>query len=658
MHLHAQTCNALLLIAVTHTRLRTHDTSACAYPTIPQTTAKRQHQFFAYSSRVKVEMKHQADYLRRVMSPNVSPTTLAQLVSLVVTVLMIFNLQTISLPIVVHTAANTSTPEPVPTSATPWSQDGGNAQRTGYTPEEPAKPWDFVWSWNGADANMRDTCGGSPEKGHCYNAPREARTIVGDNKVFAPAGKSGLYAIHLTNGKQAWRTNGVFNATPAYADGFVYIGRNDGAVLKIKSGDGTIAGQYNAGSAVNLATLVNSGFVYAISDNGTLHKIATNNMTAVWTYDAGSRAAISMAFSAKQKLVIYATEDLFVHAVNESDGSRRWRVKPSMHTPGFDYKFSWGWPVIADVNGIVLLRMRMDRQAVYGARHPETLRELREWYDCAQHPTTCKREWENLFALNLNDGQRAFYTLVGYGSVEYWDAAEENFSTDQGGLPVVKTLADGKQVAYVQWRTGTRQNKVTPGSNDGRGDSELGEMLLDGSTVSGYRAGDIRWVSLGNQRPNSEWYERTFAWISDEQSPLSMAGNTLFYSHWGAMESFRITNRNANLGSAYNTPIKTEVNAPVVRDAACPSQVNNTAERFCATDVFLNANVPGSYLGRNWVGAGGGWYTYLDILSAPGSPFKSSYSGGPLPRYTYVSNGYVVVSGNGGDLMVFRHSGR
>src|SRR6185369_15370420 len=30
---------------------------------------------------------------------------------------------------------------------------------------------------------------------------------------------------------------------------------------------------------------------------------------------------------------------------------------------------------------------------------------------------------------------------------------------------------------------------------------------------------------------------------------------------------------------------------------------------------------------------------------------------GFVPRYTYVSSGYMVVEGNGGDLTVFRHSG-
>jgi hypothetical protein len=35
----------------------------------------------------------------------------------------------------------------------------------------------------------------------------------------------------------------------------------------------------------------------------------------------------------------------------------------------------------------------------------------------------------------------------------------------------------------------------------------------------------------------------------------------------------------------------------------------------------------------------------------------SAYSAGFQARYTYVSGGLIVIQGNGGDLLVLRHSG-
>ena len=54
-----------------------------------------------------------------------------------------------------------------------------------------------------------------------------------------------------------------------------------------------------------------------------------------------------------------------------------------------------------------------------------------------------------------------------------------------GPPPVVKTLPNGSQVAYVHFRNGQ-----TKDSNwDGRWDSHLGEMVLNNNTVAGLTAG-------------------------------------------------------------------------------------------------------------------------------------------------------------------------
>src|SRR6185503_868308 len=47
---------------------------------------------------------------------------------------------------------------------------------------------------------------------------------------------------------------------------------------------------------------------------------------------------------------------------------------------------------------------------------------------------------------------------------------------------------------------------------------------------------------------------------------------------------------------------------------------------------------------------------YWNVLDPP-TPVRSAYSEGVLPRYTYVSDGMMIVEGNGGDLFVLKHSG-
>ena len=69
------------------------------------------------------------------------------------------------------------------------------------------------------------------------------------------------------------------------------------------------------------------------------------------------------------------------------------------------------------------------------------------------------------------------------------------------------------------------------------------------------------------------------------------------------------------------------------------------------------ANACGLYLfgdSRYWPAPG--FWTYANTYDPP-TPANATYSDGLRPRYTYVSGEIIVVEGNGGDLMIFRHSG-
>ena len=111
---------------------------------------------------------------------------------------------------------------------------------------------------------------------------------------------------------------------------------------------------------------------------------------------------------------------------------------------------------------------------------------------------------------------------------------------------VVKRLASGTEVAYVLWRS---RQACRPSSCDGREDTTLGEMDLT--------TGDIRFVQdYKNQG--------TMRMPTDEQSPLSMAGDTLFHAHWMLLQSVRITDRSASLGGSYADPIRTREMTPTL----------------------------------------------------------------------------------------------
>src|SRR5579859_6654976 len=512
-----------------------------------------------------------------------------------------------------------------------WPQDGHDPQRTGFVNVEPALPWSLLWTWDGPDAN-----GGSGN--HFYDAPPEARVVAGGGQVYAPAGTHGLYALSAANGQVDWNlASANFSGAVAYdpANNLVFAGSANGQVYKIDARSGAVMQTYLADGPVNRGVLLVGAAVFALTDGGHLHKINTADMSRAWVYVAGSAAGNGLAYSATRDVIIFGTDDLYLHAVRNSNGQAKWRVKPTPNPAGFPNQYLWFWPVVADQHGVVFVRMQLDWHAALwgypgvGSIWPNTNAETRAFL--VQHPSL-----QNLFALNLDDGTPKFIPAVGDGGVEIklngQPGGPVELTTD--ALPVVKVLPDGTEVAYMVFRNGQSSPP------DGRWDSNMGEMVLDDHTVPGMVAGDLRFIRMSIRDGGS-----SYIYLTDEQTPVTLAGNTILHAHWGASEAVQITDRSNARGLTYANPIETR-NLPTVirRMTACPDKNTVTHYTTCTLNLFGDT--------RGW--SGPGWWTYWNaddpaqLHDAPDTALR--------PKYTFVSGSLMIVEGNGGELMVFRHS--
>ena len=77
------------------------------------------------------------------------------------------------------------------------------------------------------------------------------------------------------------------------------------------------------------------------------------------------------AYSPSTGLVVAVSEDLYVHAIRNTDGGRAWHVKPTPLAPGNPgdsnaiAEVKYGWPVIAEVHGLVLIKLRLNWQTMW-----------------------------------------------------------------------------------------------------------------------------------------------------------------------------------------------------------------------------------------------------------------------------------------------------
>src|SRR2546428_6940435 len=164
-----------------------------------------------------------------------------------------------------------------------------------------------------------------------------------------------------------------------------------------------------------------------------------------------------------------------------------------------------------------------------------------------------------------------------------------------GPQPVVKSFADGTEVAYtvIRGNTGT----------DGRWDSKFGELMLDGTTVPGFGAGDVRFIYYDPSGRNSAWPAPVV--ITDEQPNVAMAGDFLFGGHWMAGYTTQIADRSGTRGS-FASPITTLAVPQITNSSTscgfsashyCPNGVTQDGDpRFYGPSGFyIYSGQPGVY---------------------------------------------------------------
>ncbi len=522
-----------------------------------------------------------------------------------------------------------------------WTQTGRDAQRTSYAPEAVDGDWEYAWAWNGPDDS-----GDSSE--HFYTGPQyDAMVITGGEHVFVPAAGNGLYALSKADGSMAWQFSAAeVQATPAYdrATGLLLVPGTDGVLYQLDpSAGGAIVDTYDAGAPLSKPVLVTGAFAYIASDAGLLHKVRLETMAAEWTYDAGSEPATPATYSLSRDAVVFATADLYVHAVAAPSGEGMWRVKPTPRTvdeaDGL-YNYEYRWPVVAESTGTVFIRMR----------HPWTWAEdstnaaIRQYLQ--NHP-----EQQSLFALDLDTGEKQFLPAImptGMDHRPFIDGQRQLFHSIASS-PVVKTLDDGSQVAYLVYR-----NSQAPW--DGRWNAFMGEMVLDEATVPGYDAGDVRFIDFTSQISTNM--------IADETSIVTMAGDTIFHNHWFTVDSFTITDRSDALGDVWTHPIATDREPIILRNWTNSGGSYDPATRYADQSYLEIGEANGG--ARTYSGPGF-WFYESDpidenwnMLGYPDRPYGGSSDGwenGGLSRVTVIGDGLMIHQGPVGDLLVFRHDG-
>lgn len=528
-----------------------------------------------------------------------------------------------------------------------WPQMAHDAQRTAYTPTEPKKPWTFAWHWKPDDM---------------YSMPNALQAITGGGKIYVPGGDQGLYAVNLADGSTAWRFSGGYvEEAAAYdtASGKLFVGDRSGKLYRLDPATGNVEATYQADSAIRTGVLLVGEYAYVTTEAGVLHKVNITSLEQAWEYDAGVKSVTAPSYSPSRKLLIFGAADLTVHAVNDANGSRKWAKKPptpyavtpcglGSTTPADKpYSYQYGFPVVAESVGAVFIRMRLGESGEWlwasgpKGKFPTVSAGIKDYL-------RGNRNAQALFALSLDSGNEAFIPAVGNGGIDSSFAPDcgsanaPGVVSTIGPMPVVKTFANGAQAAYIQFRNGD----VEDASWDGRWDAHPGEMIL--SPLGGWRTGDMRFIPAPTRDVQ----------ISDEQGFETMAGNTLFINHWMTINPITVVDRSARLGRTRTNPLRADFNPIVLRRAMPVARITGSSN---PNNRYFRGPIS-SWCDTRYYETEGFWMYWMEA-DPPSQPANcradgtgDGYGDAYRPRYTIVSDGYILVIGHGGDVFALRYA--
>lgn len=439
-----------------------------------------------------------------------------------------------------------------------WSQHAHDAQRTSYTTQVVPPPWRLRWIWNGVDSQ-----GGVAKVTSTGSLPRNVQPVTGGGRVYVAAGVDGVFAISEFTGRTLWQRSGLgdVRSTVAYdkATQSVYALTANGRLYQLDARTGRVRTHFQSNRTSHLPlppAVFGSRIWFSMGDS--VFCVQKSTLRLLWRYDAGSTVVTPPSYSMTHNCVVVGCADRSVHAIDGSNGTRRWRSTPvpSGHPPSEPVEFHYGWPVIADNAGVVLMKVRLGWGRLW-AEWPQTNAQMRQFL-------TNNPEHQALFVLRLNDGVVPYIALVGHGGYGDGDYLP------MGPQPVVKRFPDGKEVVY----TVIRAKHV----HDARWDSHFGEMMLDDTTVPGLQGGDVRFIRYDYPPGHSDPFL-----LTDEQPNVSMAGDYLFGGHWEAGLALKILDRSSARGT-FTNPIPSERLASIATsqdNSACPLSPSH----YCASNL-------------------------------------------------------------------------
>jgi outer membrane protein assembly factor BamB len=199
-----------------------------------------------------------------------------------------------------------------------WPMFGYDLGNTGHNPDARGVPADPgpVWGFETDDIETNNAVRASP--------------AVADGRIYVGSGDSTVYALDRSDGSEVWavETGGPVRSTPAVADGTVYVGSDDETVYAIDAETGEPEWSFDTDGRVRGSPAVADGRIHVATGGGTVYAIDSEG-EEVWAFEepedrVDTAPALSGTDDGTDLRVYVGSEDGRVYAIDGISGNREW----------------------------------------------------------------------------------------------------------------------------------------------------------------------------------------------------------------------------------------------------------------------------------------------------------------------------------------------
>ena len=153
---------------------------------------------------------------------------------------------------------------------------------------------------------------------------------VAGGLVYIPADypHNDLYAVDAKTGVERWSyttKDYLTTASPAVANGVVYVGSNDGTLYALTASTGVLRWTASAQGTYIHAVAVANGLVYAGSSDSYLYCFNANSGALVWRYPTGGQSGLYSSPAVANGVVYIEGGDGSLDALDASTGTLLWQ---------------------------------------------------------------------------------------------------------------------------------------------------------------------------------------------------------------------------------------------------------------------------------------------------------------------------------------------